>query len=119
MEDQKQSTYLFDAKSGHLVIISKEEGSAPWDEFKTKVKKLTISEGMTKVWDRAFFDYKKLAEVELPESLTEVGEAAFSGCKSLEHIRLPESVVTLGKDVFARCSSLKSVNIPDSFVDEF
>lgn len=117
MVDQKQSTYSFDAKSGHLTIFSEVENPAPWDELKAKVKKLTISEGITKICDYAFSDYKKLAEVDFPESLTEVGKAAFSGCKSLEYICLPESVVTIGGSAFEKCSSLKSVNVPDSYVD--
>lgn len=114
--NQEESSYSFDAKTGHLIINSIVKGSKPWNDQKNKVKTVAVSEGIT-VIDKYFFsDYLKLQNIKLPLSLVEIGEEAFENCKSLETISLPENVETIGDYAFDSCTNLKSVNLPDSYI---
>ncbi len=56
----------------------------------------------------AFFQCKKLKEVEVYDGLKEIGQRAFY-FTALEMINLPQSVTSLGNNAFEGCQQLKFV----------
>lgn len=108
--------------------------SVPWAKTVPSIKKLEVSEGITKIGDFSFYGATAMKEadlpstitsvgklsfahcgaltsIELPETLTEIGNAAFEGCTHLEAIKLGANLISLGNRAFAFCANLKSVTI--------
>ena len=77
------------------------------------VKHLVISDGVTSIGDKAFYNCSSLTSVEIPESVTSIGDKAFYNCSSLTSVEIPASVTSIGEYAFAWCSGLTSIAIPD------
>lgn len=80
----------------------------------TELVDVTISEGVTKISNMAFFRCHKLTNVTLPNGLLRLGSGAFDGCSSLAGITIPESVTCIDAHAFDNCCSLTSIVIPES-----
>ncbi len=76
-----------------------------WDNLKS----VTISDGITKIGDMAFFHCDNLTIVKIPNSVTSIGEYAFRECYNLRSITIPQSVTSIGKEAFAYCYKLWEV----------
>ena len=87
---------------------------APWSQYKSKIKKVLIGEGVRSISDNAFHYYENLRSVSLPSTLTSIGEAAFWACSSLQSITLPNNLTNIGLNAFRTCHSLTQVLIPAS-----
>ena len=87
---------------------------APWSQYKSKIKKVVIGEGVRSISDNAFHYYENLRSVSLPSTLTSIGEAAFWACSSLQSITLPNNLTHIGLNAFRACHSLTQVLIPAS-----
>ena len=87
---------------------------APWSQYKSKIKKVVIGEGVKSISDNAFHYYENLRSVSLPSTLTPIGEAAFWACSSLQSITLPNNLTHIGLNAFRACHSLTQVLIPAS-----
>ena len=87
---------------------------APWSQYKSKIKKVVIGEGVGSISDNAFHYYENLRSVSLPSTLTSIGEAAFWACSSLQSITLPNNLTNIGLNAFRACHSLTQVLIPAS-----
>ncbi len=87
---------------------------APWSQYKSKIKKVVIGEGVKSISDNAFHYYENLRSVSLPSTLTSIGEAAFWACSSLQSITLPNNLTNIGLNAFRACHSLTQVLIPAS-----
>lgn len=61
----------------------------------------------------AFYECTKLKKVNLPEGITKIEEYAFSKCILLEDINFPQSLEHIEGLAFDECYALKSVNIPE------
>ena len=81
-----------------------------------KIESIVIPEGVTEIFDYAFYNCTALSSVLLPSTLYYIGKKAFSGCTSLNQISLPGSVTTLGAYCFEN-SGLTSILIPTSITD--
>ena len=110
-----------------------------WNEYRSSVKTVIISDGITSIGDNAFALCTNLTEVRVPRDLQAIGEEAFYGCTSLtyfqfpekltsiedqaffnsglEKVVLPDSVVSLGAGAFASCKQLRSVELPDTLTE--
>jgi len=100
---------------GVLNISGEGEISVPFsDEYKDKVKKLVISEGITKTCADAFSDCKALETVILPESLTVLGKSTFYNCPLIRSITLPGNLESIGASSFSSCTGLSGIEIPDT-----
>lgn len=77
------------------------------------LKKVTISEGVTKIDDNAF-DSCQIKSLKLPSTLKEIGKEAFAHCNELKSLKLEDGVETIGSDAFSWCFDLESINIPSS-----
>lgn len=109
---------------------------SPWFPYNTRIAKVSLEYGITKIGTGAFSNMANLKEINLPYSLTSIEISAFQGCQSLhnidipntvksigalafsdsgiQHISIPNSVETLGEAVFQDCHQLISVILPNS-----
>lgn len=90
-------------------------GDSVFDANKT-LKKVIISEGITKIGDSAFYDCENIERVDIPFSVTTIAGWAFKGCSSLKtaFIRGPVSVISEG--TFRGCTSLSAISLPTALV---
>ncbi len=78
------------------------------------IKTITLPEGITSIGDSAFENCDSIAEITIPESITVIEENAFKGCENLFSVSLPNGLKNLGKSAFEECTSLTSINYPSS-----
>ena len=87
---------------------------APWDNYRSDIRKITIEPGVTSIYRQAFVNCENLTEVSIPDSVTSIGYYAFYGSSSLTAITLPEGITILPLGVFGNCTSLRDVHLPQS-----
>ena len=88
--------------------------SVPWNNYKSEITKISISDGVTSIGQYAFHNCEKITEVIIPSSVTSIGEEAFSACSSLAAVTIPSNVTNIGHAAFTSCSALTAVTIPSS-----
>ena len=54
--------------------------SSPWYSRRDKIKKIVIENGVTRIGNCAFYEYKSLTSITIPNSVTNIGDWAFYGC---------------------------------------
>ena len=84
-------------------------GDAPWYSQRTKIRKITISEGVTSIGEYAFGDCTNVTSISIPSSVTELNEYCFSACKSMKNITIPQSVTRIADGVFDACEKLTDI----------
>ena len=87
---------------------------APWYDYRSSIKSVIISDGVTSIGYEAFSRCSSLSSVTIGNSVTSIGKWAFSRCSSLTSVTIPNSVTSIGDLAFAECSSLTSVTIGNS-----
>ncbi len=109
---------------------------APWFLQRMKIKKVTISSGVTSIGDRVFYGCENIQSVsisdsvksigeeaffgagmkqlKIPDSVTSIDEGAFTFCTNLTSIVLPKGITKISEDTFTGCRKLKTVDIPNS-----
>ena len=90
------------------------ENRPPWNEYGSRIERVVVEEGATKIGKYAFFRLENLAEVELPGSLRRINTMAFGYCSQLSSLNLPEGVEHIEKSIVYRCPQLKSIRLPGS-----
>lgn len=75
---------------------------------------VTVPDDVTVIGDYAFYNNRKLREVELPYGIESISGSAFFG-SSLTKINLPESLISIGEEAFVSCD-FESIDLPDSLV---
>lgn len=80
----------------------------------TKLKSLTLSDGVTTINNGAFSFCESLEQVTLPDSLTSIGNFAFQSCKSLKSIELPVGIERINDFAFTGCENLTDIDIPSN-----
>lgn len=55
--------------------------------------------------------------VTLSNTLVTIGEKAFKGCKSLKEVEYNENIETIGDYAFDGCTSLESIDLPDKYIE--
>lgn len=78
------------------------------------LKKVTISQGITEIGEKAFSECSLLESVSLSSGLQIVGKSAFTSCPTLKEVTLPATLTSIYVGAFSRCTSLKSIVIPGS-----
>ena len=77
------------------------------------LKKLSMTDEVTCIGDKAFGNCGQLEQIVLSEGLTKIGMSAFFNCGSLKHIHIPPGVTEIAYGLFYMCRQLASVSIPD------
>jgi len=83
------------------------------DAIPRDVNRVRFDPSVIAIPDHAFFDCRKLEEVELCEGLQEIGDHAFRGCVALKHFTIPSTVKRIGAHTFASVRSPLSLRLPD------
>ena len=95
--------------SGTGRMDSYSPGDAPWYSQRTKIRKITISEGVTSIGEYAFEECTNVTSISIPSSVTELNEYCFSACKSMKNITIPQSVTRIADGVFDACEKLTDI----------
>ena len=61
---------------------------------------------VNEIKDRTFYMCSKLKRLVIPDGVTKIGEWTFHTCESMSDIVIPKSVVSIGHSSFANCDSL-------------
>jgi len=80
----------------------------------SKLRKITLPDGLIKIGDSAFAGLRALQEINLPDTIEEIGGGAFGGCLSLESFSIPPKVSVLKDSLLASTYSLTELYIPES-----
>lgn len=100
------------ASTGKLMISgtgSMKSGTPGYSAYKTKIKTVEMSGGVTDVCASAFQDYSALTSVSLGAGVTTIGSNAFRNCDKLTSISIPSSVTSIGATAFYSCDLLATV----------
>ncbi len=83
----------FDEDSGELVISGTGamtdytySSNAPWYSYEYKITKVTISDSVTSIGNRAFWDCESLTSITISDSVTSIDKYAFGYCESLKTV---------------------------------
>ena len=68
---------------------------------------VTIPNGVTEIYSRAFYESSNLKSVDITENVTTIGNYAFAKT-ALTEITIPDWISNLGEFVFSACPNLKS-----------
>ena len=85
------------------------EDGSPWEQYKTRIDHVVLTDGVTKVGAEAFYGCDRLETVDFGDALVEIGEKAFYGCEDIEYIHLPKTFRKFGAESFRGCERLKYV----------
>ncbi len=73
-----------------------------------------IPDGVTTIYNYAFYRCYQLENVNMYNSVTSIGERAFSFCWNLKNIRLSENLKTISPFAFSHCDDLTEIHLPKS-----
>ncbi len=82
----------------------------------TALKGVTVSEGVSRIGQRAFYGCAELTRVTLPKSIRRIEEEAFSWCPALADLSLPTGLSIIEKEAFLYCTGLAHVTVPEGVV---
>ena len=84
-------------------------GNAPWYEYRTSVKNISLPEGVTSIQSSAFYGCSNLKEIEFPNSVTSIGSSTLYNCTSLRKVTFGKNLTSIGSDALRNCSALDTV----------
>lgn len=88
-----------------------------WDNYRSKILKATIGNGITYIGYGAFANCDNLESVSIPDTVTVIGSFAFSRCGKLKTVDIPENTTVIEAYAFSHCTSFESVIIPESVTE--
>lgn len=108
----EEGNTVYTAEDG---VLFKENGSVlfAYPAGRTDTE-FTVPDGVTTIFDAAFFTASNLTAVHFPAGLQYIGAGAFEYCTSLRSVVIPEGVEIIYENAFADCTSLQSVSLPQS-----
>ncbi len=80
----------------------------------SSLEELVLPEGLKKISYSAFFNAVSLKKLVLPDTVESIGSSAFSYCTSLAEITLNDGLASIDNFAFNDCGALRSVELPDS-----
>ena len=109
-----QDSTLTITGSGEMTNWHGDPDFAPWYDYKSYIKYVSLPDGVTSIGDWAFRDCSGLTSIEIPNSVTGIGSDAFDGCSGLTSVTIGNRVTSIGNTAFSYCTGLTSVTIPNS-----
>lgn len=70
------------------------ESNVPWYDYRSRIKSVTIQDGVTNIGDYAFSSCENLNSISLADSITDIGECPFIDCKNLNNITIENNSAT-------------------------
>ena len=83
---------------------------SPWREYKDKITKVIIKNGITSIDQYAFSGCVNLTNIDMGD-MKIINEYAFFQCENLKSVDIPDSVTSIAGGSFYCCTNLKSVFI--------
>lgn len=123
-DKSKGTEIIWEIKDGVLTISKGESNTtgkmpdydsgtnfSPWSDYREKVNKLVVEEGITSIGNYICYNMNKIKECIFPSTLKTIGAGAFYNCTALTTANLPEGVTTLNSSCFYN-TAITIVNIP-------
>ncbi len=95
------------ANTGKLEIVGTGDmadwiggGYVPWGNHNSKIKSVTIADGVTNIGNGAFYNCNGITSLIIPESVTNIGDYAFALCSSLESVSVPDKPIYISRTAF-------------------
>jgi len=89
---------------GKGAMTDYEQGTAPWYSYRSKIKQVSLPDGMTAIGDNAFCNCKMTGPLVIPDGVTAIGTGAFFNCEGFTgDLVIPDSVITIGSVAFSDC----------------
>ena len=117
------ATYSYNSDNGVLAIkgtgdmYSYESDYAPWHDYRSSIRFVTIADGITSIGGYAFGDTNIESYVDIPESVTAIGSRAFQNCRNMIYVDIPGGVISIGDSAFEGCSGLTEITVPETLTD--
>ena len=83
----------------------------PWDDVRSNITEVAMSDGITTIGKAAFQDCIKLANISISNDVISIGDFAFKDCESLTEVTFPAKVNLIGDQAFAHCITLKTIHL--------
>lgn len=77
----------------------------------SKLKQITIPDGVQVIKDQAFFNCSALNQINIGKGVENIKSQVFFGCRKLTEVTIPDGVTVIGDYIFNGCSALTQVNI--------
>ncbi len=113
--------YSLDTSTGVLNITGtgamtnySSSSSVPWDSYRSYIKTVEISDGLSSIGEKAFRYCSNIISVIIPNSVTGIGRYAFADCTSLTSVKISDNLTSIEQSTFESCSSLTSITVPNS-----
>lgn len=106
MEEYSSKNYSDDPRSTDY------RTSAPWGSYASKIKTVSVGEGITDISACAFYRCTALSSVTIPSTVTEIGNHAFYRCV-MKTVSLPSGLNRIGSSAFSECTTLTEITLPD------
>jgi len=97
-----------------VTVIAENALKGTETKYNTRLRSVTIPEGITEIGNLAFFRCSSLTSVKLPDSVSVIGERAFFSCGSLSGVNIPNGVTSIGSGAFSGCKSISLIAVPAS-----
>jgi len=91
--------------------------TAPWGDYRYRIKTLVIGEKVTNIGDFAFYGCDNLrGDLVIPNGIKTIGKSAFGGCYGFRgSLLLGNIIISIGDGAFSDCSGLNgNLVIPES-----
>ena len=72
--------------AGEITDYTSSISEYPWYNYRSSIKKILFSDGITHVGIDAFYNCSKLEKVYIPQSVKSIGEDAFYNCSQLKNV---------------------------------
>ena len=72
---------------------------------------------ITKIAEKAFYNYASLQDITIEEGIQVLGISAFENCVGLKTVKLPNTLYKINNNAFANCKALNNVNLPDGLTE--
>ena len=86
----------------------------PWKDYKEKIIKISIGNGVTSIGDKAFMACGNLKSAEISDSVLSIEKSAFRECVSLSKITLSQSLKGIYQNAFEGSISLTEIALPET-----
>ena len=108
------SVWQYEIHDGKTVITA----------YKGKAPVLTVPEELDgypvdEIGDDVFSGNTRIKEITIPEGVRTIGEWAFRNCSSLEAVMIPESVTEIAAEAFLSCPEMTMYAEPGSYAESF
>ena len=104
-----QDSTLTITGSGEMTNWHGDPDFAPWYDYKSYIKYVSLPDGITSIGEWAFRDCSGLTSIEIPNRVTSIGSDAFDRCSGLTSVTIGNSVTSIGNTAFKDCTGLISI----------